>query len=131
MKATITGTVKHWNVNHRKENGFNCEFTAFAITADGQKKDLCTLRVYWTQSRAYACCWIYSNGNCYAGSGWAGGYGYHKPSAAAREALEGAGVELSEDINGRGRDAIISAVEAVGIAAAPEGALVFVHEAHA
>lgn len=131
MKAMITGKEKHWNVNHRKENGFTDEYTAFCITEDGEKKDLCILRIYWTQARAYACCWIYADNASYAGSGYAGGYGYHKPSAAAQEALEGAGVELSEDINGRGRDAMAAAVKAVGVAAVNDQCAVYVHHAHA
>lgn len=45
-------------------------------------------------SQVYASIWIMGN-NCYiAGSGVAGGYGYHKASAAIASAVASAGVEL-------------------------------------
>lgn len=59
----------------------------------------------WMQSRD---CSVYA-----AGHGSAGGYGYHKSSAAAAEAFRSAGVSLAADIAGRGDPAIIAAVEAV------------------
>ena len=46
----------------------------------------------------YACIW-HNNGS---GSGYAGGYGYHKASAAAQAAITSSGIDLSEDIDGRG-----------------------------
>lgn len=46
-------------------------------------------------------------------SGVAKGYGYHKPSAALADACCKAGIELSEDISGRGDDAMEQALRAI------------------
>ena len=47
-----------------------------------------------------------------SGTGYAGGGGYHKPSAALSAALDSAGVTLDSDIDGRGDSAIREAAEA-------------------
>ena len=47
------------------------------------------------------------------GSGSAGGYGYHRASAAAGEAITNAGFKLSESINGAGDTAIEDALCAI------------------
>ena len=47
------------------------------------------------------------------GSGSAGGYGYHRPSAAAHEAIHNAGFRLSQAIDGRGDSAITDALCAI------------------
>lgn len=79
-------------------------------------------------STVYASIWIRDDRNqrWYAGNGSAGGYGYHKESAAIQEALTSAGVELRGDVYGRngdskqvahidgvGESAIKSAMEAI------------------
>ena len=48
-----------------------------------------------------------------SGTGSAGGYGYHRPSAAASEAIRNAGIELDQNISGRGDSAIEDAVKAI------------------
>ena len=70
-------------------------------------------RIYWPGSVAYAAVWINGDAIHASGTGKAGGYGYCKESAALAEALERAGVELSENIAGRGQGAMREAVEAV------------------
>ena len=47
------------------------------------------------------------------GYGRAGGYGYHKGSAAIEEALDAAGIKLSEHVGGRGWEACKDAFTAV------------------
>ncbi len=78
--------------------------------------ELAVLRIYAGRSkgasRIYASVWVH---NKCAGTGWAGGYGYHKPSAAAMEALTNAGIKLDEPISGRGDRAIEDALNAVGV----------------
>lgn len=78
------------------------------------------LRFYMARSAdgaspVYASVWMQSRDRSIfaSGHGSAGGYGYHKASTAAAEALRSAGVELAADISGRGNPAIIEAVEAV------------------
>lgn len=51
------------NINHRKESKFSKEFT---VLVNGRNYDgkpclheLIQLRIYWTDSRAYACIWIH------------------------------------------------------------------------
>lgn len=126
-----------FTITHRKEKYFYKQFTAVAI--NGRRiYDAVTLRLYSTDSRAYCCIWI--NGNCAwgggdywrVGSGTAGGYGYHRASAAAQEAIFNAGIDLSEDINGRGDQAIREAVEAIARAMWDDpGILIYMTEAHA
>ena len=67
------------------------------------------------------------------GRAYAGGYGYHRSSAAAAWAIKAAGVDLSEDIAGRGDQAIAAAVEAIAraINAHLDGAHIYVVHAHA
>lgn len=83
-------------------------------------RELITLRVYATTTRGrnYASIWIHGGhgdkGDLYgAGHGWAGGYGYHRVSAAVSDALTSAGVKLSLDISGVGDEAIRTALEAL------------------
>ena len=64
------------------------------------------------------------------GSGYAGGYGYHRASAAAAEAIEAAGYDLDEDISGRGWSMIREAVKSISESLFP-GCPVFIHEANA
>ncbi len=143
MKATIKGenveairtSDRDRIYNHGLDHGYK------AVMIRGKElKSLVELRISSTSSAAYACAWLYSpkvkskDGETVkaafwnSGSGRAGGYGYHRQSAAAESALSRAGVELSEAIGGRGDQAIRNAVEAVGKALAPKGARVFVVE---
>ena len=111
MKVTLT-EKQNINIKHRKENSFQQEFIGLAIVGD-EIKEAVNCRIYGTQSRNYCCIW-YRNDNIYSsGSGYAGGYGYHRPSAAAETAMTQAGVKLSEYISGRGDYSIQDAVLAI------------------
>lgn len=63
------------------------------------------------------------------GYGKAGGYGYHKPSAALAAAFEAAGITLSDDIGGRGDGVMFDAMKALGDHLGIKRSLV--HTAHA
>jgi hypothetical protein len=90
---------------HRKENNFQEEYLGL-IVKDGEIFNAINCRFYGTQAKNYCCLW-FNNGEKWAsGSGSSGGYGYHRPSAAAEEALRSAGVQLTEHISGRGDSAI-------------------------
>ena len=128
MKA-IFKEVKNtkFNVNHRKDNAFYMQYTALVFKG-AEASEAVTLRLYATNSRTYCCLWT---GGSYRlgkdgtethrnGSGTAGGYGYHRGSAAACEAIYNAGIELDEDISGRGDSSIVEAVEAIARAIYPE-----------
>lgn len=146
MKATIKGenveairtSDRDRIYNHGLDHGYK------AVMIRGKElESLVELRISSTSSAAYACAWLYSpkvkdkDGHTVkdafwnSGSGRAGGYGYHRQSAAAESAFTRAGVKLSEAIGGRGDQAIREAVEAAGKALAPKGARVYVVEMYA
>ena len=140
MKATFKelNHAPKFNINHRKENHFYKQITAVAIN-DRSAYDAVILRLYSTDARCYACLWTHGNcswdGNADRwrnGSGTAGGYGYHRASAAAQEAIYNAGIELSEDIGGRGNEVMREAVEAIARAIwQDENVRIYITEAYA
>ena len=121
MKATIKKDAKtKFTRSHRKEGKYY--FNSYTAIVDGidyegkpTKKTPVELRLYGTGSKNYACLWVNDiKSNIHtSGSGSAGGYGYHRPSAAAAEAIMNAGIDLSEHIDGRGESAIEEAVKAI------------------
>ena len=112
MKATFNQPKKDgFNPNHRKQSGFSCGYKALAI--EGERiKEILDLRIYQPQSICYVALWVQCNNHA-SGTGKAGGYGYHKPSAAAESAFQSAGYELDESIGGRGDSMIEKAIESV------------------
>jgi hypothetical protein len=147
MEAKITDRADILNVkaSHRKENAFYKQYTAVVFNREtGGAFDCVTLRLYATDARHYACVWVHTNcawimdgetvaASYASGSGYAGGGGYHRASAAAAEAISAAGIELSEHIGGRGDEAIEEAVRAIATAIYPDSARfsVYVTAAHA
>ena len=75
--------------------------------------------------------WVHGK-NYASGSGYAGGYGYHKPSAAVGNAIESAGFGLEFNISGGGESALVDALKAVAVAAWPcvDENTLYVCEAH-
>lgn len=65
-------------------------------------------------------CWGYAPeydaDRCNNGGAYAGGYGYHRASAAADAAIKRAGITLSDSISGIGDAAIRDALKAIGVA---------------
>lgn len=106
---------------HRRENAFTDCYQIVVFNIDkvaDYTKGFTTpvdLRLYNTNAKSYACIWINENykGINANGSGSASGYGYDRPSAAASEALASAGIELSEDISGRGMSCVERALDAL------------------
>lgn len=121
MKTTIIPNhVPKFNTSHRKEG--KCYFSSLCVVSlaakpngDGRMDPVISLRLYGTGTRNYACLWAGER----RGSGWAGGYGYHRPSAAAGEAILNAGFQLSQDIGGVGesamREALLSIAKALKV----------------
>jgi hypothetical protein len=114
----------HFSPSHRKENHFNKEY--MAICPDTGNK-IVTLKTYATNSRHYAAVWFGGkiNGTRYSnyGTGWAGGGGYCRESAAAGSAIQSAHVALNNDIHGRGTSEIRGAVLAIAAAFGRDDAL--------
>lgn len=120
MKAEISNPQQNGR-NYGGEKEMTAAYIVIGIGASRLDVDeIATLRIYMGRSRnasrVYASLWVHGKGVHCAGSGWAGGYGYHKPSAAAAAAFADAGICLDEGIAGRGDSAITSALHAVGIA---------------
>lgn len=121
MKATYNASAKtKWTTSHRKEG--KCFFSSYAIIEMSRERYGChkrlvnasiELRLYGTGNQNFACLWVHSEPVHTQGSGRAGGYGYHRPSAAAQEAIYNAGFELSDSISGVGDSAIEEALVAV------------------
>jgi hypothetical protein len=87
---------------NRKENHFYKEDAVMTII-DGMIKCKFTVRYYATQSTHYCCIWLSLPDSVWIhGSGKAGGYGYHRESAALADALRNCGIEFS-NLSGTGQ----------------------------
>ena len=143
MKATynIEPTEKHgitcyYNdgqvAKHRKENHF---YKEVAILDKKTGRAVVTARFYATKAMHYICLWTsfesrydwpaYCNGG-----GRAGGYGYHRASAALDEAITNAGFNISESISGRGDVAMEEALIAIAKLITGKRSF-FIHQANA
>lgn len=86
---------------------------------DGSIRTLATVRIYRssTGARNYCGLWLHAGAHHAAAMGKAGGYGYHRPSAALSDALDKAGISLDTSIGGAGESAMRDALRAVCAAA--------------
>ena len=125
------------NVNHRKESKFQEEYSIIAKKDEGLRC-MMVVRIYGTQAMNYCCLWLWGGNLSASGSGKAGGYGYHRPSAAVQGALVSAGFSIatkegkSIGIDGRGDSAIIDFMSLVAeqiLGLTKENYLI--HKAHA
>ena len=112
MKATINELAANGkNYGHKKEL-----IQTFNVITD-TLKEIITARCYMGRSASasvvYASIWITAPDYHGSGTGKAGGYGYHKPSAAIGDAIASAGIELSKDVHGVGNGAIHDALGAI------------------
>ncbi len=133
MKANVTNLRETDRNMLRKDQLWH----EIAIIDPATGATLVTARIYFPGTVAYACIWI----NCPAraasdalshygrGTGKAGGYGYHKPSAALAEAIRDAGISLDQSISGVGDSAMREACEAIARAVSGKRKLI-THEAH-
>ncbi len=126
MNAEKTRNAKGLNRNHRKEDHFAGQYT-FITKVASKLKDVIQCRLYATKVRWYCCIWIETETMHISGSGYAGGYGYHKPSAAIGEAIHAAGYDLSESIGGGGDSAIEQAIQAIAALHGYDGQLFYAH----
>lgn len=108
--------------------------------------ELVTARFYMGRSSqsstVYCSLWVHGAGVHTAGHGQAGGYGYHKQSAALASAITSAGIELSGDqyerdtsrarnkkpayIDGCGTESMRGALRAIAKAAGGKGELLVI-----
>ena len=126
MKATL-GSENSSAVNYGVNKELVSTWNVIVNSNDGLK-NIITARCYMGRSASastmYASIWIYDEKHHTSGSGKAGGYGYHKQSAAISDAIESAGIELNEDISGRGDSAIKEALEAIAATLGFESCLI-------
>ena len=112
MKATIKELE-----NNGKNYGCKKELIKTENVVSNTLKELITVRCYMGRSAnasvVYASIWVHGPEHFTSGTGKAGGYGYHKSSAAIGDAIKSAGIELSKDIEGVGDSAVIEALGAI------------------
>lgn len=112
---------------------------------NGELRTVCTARFYMGRSRTastvYCALWVDGPGYC-SGKGTAGGYGYHKQSAALADAIRSAGITLTganyahmpekldfkkpAHIGGCGGGSMNTALKAIARAAGARGQLLIV-----
>lgn len=129
MTVTFTEPRKAFNPNYRKDN-LDRQLSGIAVV-DGKIKEVVTIRIYGTNSRSYCAAWVYTGHDCKSGTAYAGGYGYHRASAAMEQALYNAGIDLGERISGCGDSAMTRAVESIARAVYPSAQVIDVIEAYA
>lgn len=107
--------VETWNVLVKVRRSE--QHADYIRTKEGGIRDLITVRTYMGRSRdasvVVAAIWVHLPDKVCAGVGTAGGYGYHKASAAIGEATGRAGITLAKSISGRGDSAIDEALRAI------------------
>lgn len=96
MKAIIKNPQANGYNYSRDKEIVGCYTVAGRI--NGEMCEIVTARAYMGRSRSastvYASVWVHYMENVCSGKGSAGGYGYHKESAAFAEAIRSAGIEL-------------------------------------
>lgn len=126
MKAQIVSTQSNAvNYGNKKElvNSWNV-----IVNSENGLKNIITVRCYMGRSAnastVYASVWINTSEVHTSGKGKAGGYGYHKVSAAIDDAINSAGIALDTDISGVGNSAILDALTAIANALGFERVLI-------
>ena len=126
MKATFK-EMKNNAVNYGGKKEMVCAYDVI-VNDNGILANIITARCYMGRSAnastMYASIWIYDEKHHTSGSSKAGGYGYHKASAAIADAIESAGIELDEDISGRGDSSIEESLEAIAATLGFESCLI-------
>ena len=96
MKAIITKQVSN-ACNHGGDKETVSKYVVIG-KINGELHEVVDARCYMgrsaSASKVYASVWVKGNGVYTSGTGSAGGYGYHKPSAAVASAISSAGIEL-------------------------------------
>ncbi len=123
MKATIGKQVFNAvNYGDKKEL-----IKTFNLITD-ELKEIITVRCYMGRSASastvYASIWVNAPDIHTSGKGKAGGYGYHKASAAVADAISSAGITLDTNISGVGDGAIKESLEAIANALGFERVLI-------
>ena len=120
MKAQLTKTEcqNARNMGDKKETIKQMKLITHKA---GEFKEPITVRWYMSRSGdgaspVYCSLWVHCSPYYVSGRGKAGGYGYHKASAAFQDACDSAGIELSQPVDGRGDESVREAMFAIGAA---------------
>lgn len=106
---------------------------------NGEMVNLVDARLGATDNCHYASVWLnmryydndyYNIYGCAYGAGKAGGYGYHRASAALESALHRAGVRFSIGCSGMGESAMRDCLMTAGEYLKPEGAKIYLVECY-
>ena len=117
-KITKTDCMNARNLGDKKET---IKQMVLITHKAGEFKEPITVRWYMSRSGdgaspVYCSLWIHCSPYYVSGRGKAGGYGYHKASAAFQDACDSAGIELSQPVDGRGDGLVREAMFAIGAA---------------
>lgn len=136
MQATFTKSdfyaISEAAYKARDNQALLHQYTVIAETENGIR-ELVIARLYASLRRSAnrITCILWTNGRHNANaSGAASGYGYHRGSAALADAIQNAGIQLSENIAGCGYDAMRVALLAIARADCPDAKILGVFEAH-
>lgn len=122
----------------REEKHFYTGYKVVCIS-EGEMVELVDARLGATNNCHYASVWLnvhYCNNNYYnncgsaRGAGKAGGYGYHKASAALDSALRRAGMKFNIGCSGMGESAMRDCLMTAGEYLKPEGAKIYLVECY-
>jgi len=95
MKAVFAKPVQN-GYNYARDKELAHAYSVLA-KIKGEMREIVTARAYVGRPRnattVYAAIWVHI-GACPSGKGSAGGWGYHKESAAFEDAIQSAGIEL-------------------------------------
>lgn len=116
LPAENSGTARNYDGEKETHNVMH----VIAATRDGMRQ-IITCRFYSARSRGssvhYCSVWFTGKASRYgSGTGKAGGWGYHKDSAALDAALRAAGVTLGHPIAGVGPSAMRGTLRALAAA---------------
>lgn len=113
MKANIQNLSEYDGISAKRDKVQNGFYKEYSVIEPSSGASVVIFRLYCTGSTIHCVAWFYGNESYGWGYGKAAGYGYCKASAAVGEAIENAGISLSEPIDGRGITAIWDAAKAV------------------
>ena len=115
-KLTKTDVSNARNMGDKKET---IKTMALITCKAGEFSEPITVRWYMSRSGdgaspVYCSLWVHHEPCYVSGRGKAGGYGYHKASAAFQDACDSAGIELSQPVDGCGDSLVKYAILAIG-----------------
>lgn len=129
LKATLPTADTDTAKNYSGEKELVNSLALVAATRTGLE-EVISARFYMGRSNSasvvYASIWVRGKNRWISGTGSAGGYGYHKESAALDSAIRSAGIKLSSPINGAGDGAMREALNAIAKACGYAGRTIIV-----